>query len=423
MIKNCPKCSYQRHQNDVECPRCGIIYNKYETHIETKQSIEEEIKKIAKTEAKKRQRKEFQGKLIDIITEHKKHFYIASLVTMTIVISLIVFSQNSKHVTKPAHDKATHAREKSDDRKISDEVIFKNNIERACNATIAIKTPLGSGSGFFIDGNGHILTNKHVIRGDDIIERMQSSLDRDSTILSNATDYLREVETWLSQEAELVLQMANRLETLEMKINRYRYSDTDYALALISQYNNILSQYKYKKSEYEKKWHYYKALSKEYNIEKSGYSERVNKYDELQSSIFFLKYLNIKLPDSTEHTAQIIAVSDRYDLALLKIDKHEVSFIESAIVNEIARGETLYAIGNPVGIGQTVTSGIFSGRRENFIQTNAQINPGSSGGPLITKDGKVIGIITLKIVGEKIEGLGFAIPIDIALKEFENHLK
>jgi len=83
--------------------------------------------------------------------------------------------------------------------------------------------------------------------------------------------------------------------------------------------------------------------------------------------------------------------------------------------------------GMPQGFMHSVTSGIFSAFR-NFhgtpmIQTNAQINPGNSGGPLITKSGKVVGINTIKSVGFALEGLSFAIPIDIAFMEFESYLR
>jgi S1-C subfamily serine protease len=80
----------------------------------------------------------------------------------------------------------------------------------------------------------------------------------------------------------------------------------------------------------------------------------------------------------------------------------------------------------PKDFRHTVTSGIFSGYRKlgdiAIIQTNAQINPGNSGGPLITGEGKVVGINTSKMVARGIEGLGFAIPIDVALREFADEL-
>ncbi len=90
-------------------------------------------------------------------------------------------------------------------------------------------------------------------------------------------------------------------------------------------------------------------------------------------------------------------------------------------------GTPLYAIGSPLRLMHSVTSGIYSGiskfNRQDYIQSNAQINPGNSGGPLVTKDGKAIGISTWKVAGPQVEGIGFAIPINVALKEFERYLE
>ena len=90
----------------------------------------------------------------------------------------------------------------------------------------------------------------------------------------------------------------------------------------------------------------------------------------------------------------------------------------------MSQGDRLYAIGNPVDLNGSVTSGILSyyDKKKEIIQTNAQINPGNSGGPLVTRDGKVIGINSEKIAGPSIEGLGFAIEIDKALRDFSSHL-
>jgi serine protease Do len=88
----------------------------------------------------------------------------------------------------------------------------------------------------------------------------------------------------------------------------------------------------------------------------------------------------------------------------------------------LAHGEPLYAIGNPINFAHSVTSGVFSGFREDLIQSSAQVNPGNSGGPLITKEGDVIGVNTKKIVHQEVEGISFAIPIHIVLNEFNNYL-
>jgi S1-C subfamily serine protease len=83
-------------------------------------------------------------------------------------------------------------------------------------------------------------------------------------------------------------------------------------------------------------------------------------------------------------------------------------------------GSRLYTIGNPAGLAYTVTSGIFSGERQEggqrLLQTDAPINPGNSGGPLLLESGAVIGINTMVLRGA--QGVGFAIPIEAALDEF-----
>jgi S1-C subfamily serine protease len=80
--------------------------------------------------------------------------------------------------------------------------------------------------------------------------------------------------------------------------------------------------------------------------------------------------------------------------------------------------------GSPIDLDlkNTITSGVLSGIREDFIQTNAQIYPGNSGGPLINENGEVIGLNTKKLMDYTFEGIGFAIPIDIVLEEFQEYL-
>jgi S1-C subfamily serine protease len=83
-------------------------------------------------------------------------------------------------------------------------------------------------------------------------------------------------------------------------------------------------------------------------------------------------------------------------------------------------GERLYTIGNPSGLTDTVTSGVFSGQRgagsQRLLQTDAPINPGNSGGPLVTESGRVVGINSMVMRG--VQGIGFAIPIEAVYEEF-----
>src|SRR5581483_7696695 len=111
---------------------------------------------------------------------------------------------------------------------------------------------------------------------------------------------------------------------------------------------------------------------------------------------------------------------------LLKIDAPNLKPITFGDMKSVAVGDVVLAVGNPLGVGQTVTQGIVSalGRRgiginpiENFIQTDAAINPGNSGGALIATAGRLVGINSAILSrGGGSEGIGFAIPVDLAQK-------
>ena len=126
--------------------------------------------------------------------------------------------------------------------------------------------------------------------------------------------------------------------------------------------------------------------------------------------------------DDTEYEAKIIGTDEQTDLAVIKIDKNGLTAAELGDSDSVQVGEFCMALGNPLGLGSTVTDGIVSavnrtvtdedGNSYKAIQTNAAINSGNSGGALVNSKGQVIGINTLKVQGEGIEGVGFAIPIN-----------
>ena len=120
----------------------------------------------------------------------------------------------------------------------------------------------------------------------------------------------------------------------------------------------------------------------------------------------------------------LVIESDKYDLALLKLDKFKTPCIEIGDPSKAALGEQVFAIGSPLSIelNNSVSSGVLSAFRGHIIQTDAAINPDNSGGPLITKEGKVIGINTGIIRDENAEGLGFAININTAIEELRAFL-
>ena len=126
--------------------------------------------------------------------------------------------------------------------------------------------------------------------------------------------------------------------------------------------------------------------------------------------------------DETEYEAKIIGTDEQTDLAVIKIDKTGLTKAEFADSDNIKVGEFAMAVGNPLGLQSSITCGVVSavnrevtdsdGKTYNLIQTDAAINSGNSGGALVNSQGQVIGINTLKLQGEGIEGMGFAIPIN-----------
>lgn len=136
--------------------------------------------------------------------------------------------------------------------------------------------------------------------------------------------------------------------------------------------------------------------------------------------------------DDREYTAEVIGRDEKTDIAVLKIDAKDLVPISTTDSDSIEVGDVVLAVGNPFGIGQTVTMGLVSatGRAslglmyEDFIQTDAPINPGNSGGALIDATGRLIGINTaiLSRTGGN-QGIGFAVPINLARFVMESIVK
>lgn len=130
--------------------------------------------------------------------------------------------------------------------------------------------------------------------------------------------------------------------------------------------------------------------------------------------------IEVKLDDKRKFDAKVIGTDSKTDIAIIQITGKNLPFVRLGNSDDLQVGEWVMAVGNPFGLGQTVTVGIVSakdriigaGPYDNFIQTDASINPGNSGGPLFNVRGEVVGINTAIVAAG--QGIGFAIPVNLA---------
>lgn len=145
--------------------------------------------------------------------------------------------------------------------------------------------------------------------------------------------------------------------------------------------------------------------------------------------------ITVVLNDKREFSAKIIGIDKKTDIAVLKVDAEgkKLPYLETRDSENIEVGDLVLAIGNPFGIGQTVTSGIVSALARTsigvsdfqfFIQTDASINPGNSGGALVTMDGRLVGVNTVILsTGGGSNGIGFATPSNMIASVVSGILK
>ena len=140
--------------------------------------------------------------------------------------------------------------------------------------------------------------------------------------------------------------------------------------------------------------------------------------------------------DGTEVPAKLVGTDPETDVAVIKVETTEYRPVLKGDSHHLKVGQWVLAFGSPFGLSQTVTSGIISATErdnveinkfENFIQTDAAINKGNSGGPLVDLSGRVIGINSAILTGGSMSqtnaGIGFAIPIDMAVRRADKLIK
>lgn len=136
--------------------------------------------------------------------------------------------------------------------------------------------------------------------------------------------------------------------------------------------------------------------------------------------------VQVSLPDKREFKARIVGADARTDVAMVKVDATGLPVVRTGDASRLRVGEWVLAIGSPFGLENTVTVGIVSAKQRetggdvSLIQTDAAVNPGNSGGPLISLRGEVVGINSQSLSRVGFGGISFAIPIDEAMRVAED---
>ena len=147
-----------------------------------------------------------------------------------------------------------------------------------------------------------------------------------------------------------------------------------------------------------------------------------------QTEVVKADKVTVTLDDETEYDATIVGYDANTDLAVLKIDATGLTPAEIGDSTTLEMGDKAITLGYPLGLGLSASDGIISGLNKEMsvevaggtatmtlLQTDAAVNPGNSGGPLLNSEGQVVGITSSKIASSEVDGVGFAIPITDAL--------
>jgi len=371
----CPKCGHQQ-ENTFECESCGIVFEKYE-QIQARLRAQETSKplEISRRMGSPKSKKPYSALL-----------GLTGAIIVCVVLYRIFLYSNNKETMNEKLGKRTAAQEKTVEGEQKIEVIkltpytsssTSDYIARAAKATVLIETPWGSGSGFFVDNGCQVVTNRHVVHLD---QRSVESMEAQKNRLKQIIDYEEQEIARAEEGVRHISDRGNREEVEEfIRIKKERLE------ALKMKYQAFTS-----------------------TLESIRYGSG-------------LSDLKVSLIDGSQYNATIAQLSENYDLALLDLPELDCQFVNPGKTNRSRQGDPVYTVGNPVGLRHSVTSGIISGFREHggvrYIQTDAPINPGNSGGPLIDRNGEVIGVTTMILTNT--EGIGFAIPIEVVLDEFQ----
>ena len=283
-------------------------------------------------------------------------------------------------------------------------------IENANLAVVSVITSAGSGSGFFINDDGLIVTNRHVIRGSDVNNQKVEQ------VMAEATRRLAEWERNLKREKSHIDQYG---KNLKQNWTSFRKTISEQGDRISKDRRLAVENSLKEKSRYFEEWaRDYDGRRNEFLAKKREIDREKTDFKQKKRKLSYQSRFTITLADGEDKSAILYRLSDHLDLALLKLNGYQTPYLEVADAASVTLGQQVYAIGSPLQLKNSVTSGVISNFRGQYIQTNSEIYPGNSGGPLVTEDGRVVGVNSMKLITEKFEGIGFAINISEVLAEF-----
>lgn len=379
----CPKCGTEQPEG-AQCAGCGIFFEKYAAYLALKAARQSPVPAPARKPAPA-----LRGPV---------PLFVAIALLLAGMAWFVLGRGRGTAAEAPARQAAAAIESPSDAtidapipgsirERVNASHAPKNEIERARNATVFIQTEWGaSGSGFIVDAGCRVITNRHVVQFD------ESRLRKD--VLS-------------STEVQTAFKLRQQELLLELQRLRMEFQNALQTRASTAELLKMREEIVRRSSELD-------ALPETFRGEiDSKLHDEAWKYRSAK--------LSVSLVDGSEFQVSQVRISEEYDLAAFAIDGVDCPFLVRGDPDNLAQGGQLFTIGNPSGLTYTVTSGVFSGFREEdgqtFLQTDAPINPGNSGGPLIDPQGRVVGINTMVL--RNAQSIGFSIPvtaIDLAFR-------
>ncbi|AGS39994.1 MAG: S1C family serine protease [Cycloclasticus pugetii] len=284
-----------------------------------------------------------------------------------------------------------------------------NPVQQATKAVVTVKSKLGSGSGFFVTEDCYLVTNKHVVRPakGKQWDATQAKIKKNSLIFNS--NKIR-----LNQQKERLFINKQKLDDFRIYIDGLR-SDKEKQIAL--------REYALYEQQYQQDLQQLNETQRRLSLDEDIFNRQKSDFNFSSAVSNVAQSFDIVLKDNTKARAKLIKVASTDDLALLKVNACKAPYLEMA-PGSVVQGTTVHAIGSPLGLRDQLTDGTVTQVLQNQIVTDAQILPGNSGGPLITDDGYVVAVNTIKVAkGSALKtGFGVSIPIAKVRKNFAEYL-